>query len=409
MNRTECILLQPTRTQRRLLERMLWLTWTLYNAALQERRDAWQLRGISICVTQQMRELKEVEFEDFHRFGQTFLRWPLKRLDKAFDGFFDRMARNRELRLQGLSAPRPGFPRFKAPARQNTFGYSDRQSWKLDMGAKGLTLQGVHGRIKIKPHRPLEGELRALQITRDGDKWYALVSVEKGVVAAGSTAKDLDVIGIDVGVNVHAATSVGIVHHNVRVGRARADRIAKHQRSLARAQRGSKKRSARRRDLAREHARIRNARRTRLHQISKAIVNAHPNTVIAFEDLGIRNMVRSARGTANEPGHNVRQKSGLNRAIHDACWGMLIEFTTYKAESAGGSVVRVDPRNTSQRCSGCKVIVTKKRDEHHSCPHCGLEMHRDVNAALNIEDAGRAIVGAPPRVVVHPDVGKLAA
>ena len=388
---------------------MLWLTWTLYNAALQERRDAWRLNKISIGVAHQMRELKEVEFEDFHRFGQTFLRWPLKRLDKAFDGFFDRVTRSRELRLQDLNAPRPGFPRFKAPARQSTFGYSDRQSWKLDMDAKRLKLQGVHGRIRIKPHRPLGGVVRALLITRDGDKWYALISVEKDFTAVVSTDRDSDVIGIDVGVNVHAVTSVGMIHDNIRVGRARADRIAKRQRSLARAQRGSKKRSARKRDLAREHARIRNARRTRLHQISKAIVEAHPGAVIAFEDLVIRNMVRSARGTVEKPGHNVRQKSGLNRAIHDACWGKLIEFTTYKAESAGGSVVRVDPRNTSQRCSDCKVLVPKKRDEHHSCPHCGLEMHRDINAALNIEDAGRVIVGAPPRVVVHPDVGKRAA
>jgi putative transposase len=407
VNRTERILLQPTRAQRRLLERMLWLTWTLYNAALQERRDAWRLNRISLSVAHQMRELKEIDFEDIHRFGQTFLRWSLRRLDKAFEGFFDRVARNRELRLQGMDAPRPGFPRFKAPARQSTFGYSDRQSWKLDMADERLTLQGVHGRIRVKPHRPLGGEIRALQITRDGDKWYALITVEKEtVVAANVTA---DVIGVDVGVNVHAATSAGVIHDNVRVCRVHADRIAKRQRSLARAQRGSKKRAARKRALAREYARIRNARQTRLHQISNEIVSAHPGAVIAFEDLVIRNMVRSTKGTVEKPGRNVRQKSGLNRAIHDACWGILIQFTTYKAESAGGSVVRVDPRNTSQRCSRCKVIVPKRRDGHHSCPHCGLEMHRDINAALNIEDAGRTIVGAPPRVVVHPDVGKLAA
>jgi putative transposase len=135
--------------------------------------------------------------------------------------------------------------------------------------------------------------------------------------------------------------------------------------------------------LARVHERIRDARTTWLHQRSAEI--AARFEIVAVEDLRLRNMTRSARGTSAEPGTNVRQKAGLNRSMLDASIGRFIDMLRYKTERASGEVRRVDARNTSQDCSGCGTRVPKPlRQRIHRCEGCGLVLHRDHNAARNI-------------------------
>ena len=109
---------------------------------------------------------------------------------------------------------------------------------------------------------------------------------------------------------------------------------------------------------------------------------------IVIENLGIRNMMRSASGTVEHPGTNVAQKIGLNRSIGDAAWGRFAELLTYKAERAGGSVIRVNPRNTSKECSWCHALTPSKIGDLFSCHRCGLTMDRDHNAALVIQHRG---------------------
>ncbi|MBZ6412680.1 MULTISPECIES: RNA-guided endonuclease TnpB family protein [Methylobacterium] len=144
--------------------------------------------------------------------------------------------------------------------------------------------------------------------------------------------------------------------------------------------------------LARQLRAVANTRDQHLHRASARLVREHP--LVVLEDLRIRNMTRSAAGTAEEPGTNVAQKRGLNRSILDAGWGKLVQFVRYKAERAGGGLICVDSRGTSQECRRCKAVAAKPLSlRRHVCP-CGLDEHRDVNSAGVIRDRGLAVKAA---------------
>ena len=127
--------------------------------------------------------------------------------------------------------------------------------------------------------------------------------------------------------------------------------------------------------------------RNSCHRVTTGLIQRFG--VIAIEDLRIGNMTRSARGTAETPGRNVRQKAGLNRSILEQSWGTIDRQLTGKAEWTGRQIVKVNPRLTSQRCSSCGAVRKKATAaERWKCGACGTEHDRDVNAAINIERAG---------------------
>ncbi len=135
-----------------------------------------------------------------------------------------------------------------------------------------------------------------------------------------------------------------------------------------------------------------NTREQHLHRVSGRLAREHP--LVVPEDLRIRNMTRSAAGTVEEPGTNVAQKRGLNSSILDAGWGKLVQFVRYKAERAGGWLICVDSRGTSQECRRCGAVAAKPLSlRRHVCP-CGLDEHRDVNSAGVIRDRGLAVKAA---------------
>jgi putative transposase len=189
-------------------------------------------------------------------------------------------------------------------------------------------------------------------------------------------------IGLDVGIEHLVTTSDGehIPNHRPRSRRERDLRIA--QRALARCKRGSKRRRKVRERLARLQRRIANARSTYLHEVSAKLVRRY--ALIAVEKLKVKNMTGSARGTADDPGTNVRQKAGLNRALLDAAPAKLISYVDYKAERAGGLMEKHQAAFSSQDCSSCDERVPKALSERwHRC-QCGTVLHRDHNAALNM-------------------------
>jgi putative transposase len=136
--------------------------------------------------------------------------------------------------------------------------------------------------------------------------------------------------------------------------------------------------------VAAQHRRIANRRRDGLHQLSRSLVDTYG--LLVFEDLKIANMVRSAKGSLEEPGSYVAQKAGLNREILAASWGALISMVAYKAEDAGRELIVVNPRGTSQRCSSCGHAKAANRPSQavFGCQACAFEDHADVNAARNI-------------------------
>jgi IS605 OrfB family transposase len=209
-------------------------------------------------------------------------------------------------------------------------------------------------------------------------------------------------VGVDVGVAAFYATSDGDIQPNLRLGKGRAAHVARLQRIVAKRTRAGSRRRKAVRALARAHDRLRWIRRDWHHKTARKLVTAYD--AIAFEKLPIRSMTRSAKGSIEVPGANVRQKSGLNRAILDAGWSQFTKMVVDKAEEAGRHVMFVDAKYTSQTCSRCGCVDAANRylQASFACVSCGYASHADVNAAVNIlkraklSPAGRGAALADP-------------
>ena len=340
----------PSKAQTTCLKNTLALCCELYNASLQERRDAYRLERKSVRYLEQANQLPDIKRirPDVASVHSQVLQDVLKRVEKAFDGFFRRVK----------TKQKAGFPRFRSRKRYDSITYA--QSGFSVIEGK-LRLSKI-GDVKIKLHRPVEGKIKTLTITRSAaGKWFTCFSVE--TEARPLPANDR-AIGIDVGLTHFATLSTGEQIDNPRFFRT-------DEQALAKAQRREKRKVARR-----IHERIANRRRNFAHQLSHALVSLFG--VIAFEDLNIKGMVRN---------------HCLSKSIQDAAWNQLVQFTMYKAENAGRRSIQVDPRNTSKLCSACGLIVEKDLSVRvHHCS-CGLSLDRDVNAAINILRRGLATLG----------------
>jgi putative transposase len=212
-------------------------------------------------------------------------------------------------------------------------------------------------------------------------KWFACFSVETDVPLPPK--RDGPVVGIDVGLKSFATLSNKEKIDNPRFFRSEEKELARVQRKLSKAPKGSFERKKARKVVESVHERIANRRLDFVNKVSRALVDR--SGVIVFEDLNIRKMLQN---------HN------LAKSISDVAWGMLVSATQSKAAYVGSEVVLVDPKNTSQVCSGCGLIVKKElSDRVHSCSGCGLDMDRDLNVAINILRLGmqslRKIDGIP--------------
>ena len=363
------------RTQRTTLERILIDNCETYNAALQERRDAWQLARKPISYRDQQDELTLLRADgSYDWLGCDIMRDPLRRVDRAFKAFFRRVKAGRK----------PGYPRFRSRHRYDSF------SWSLPKMRDGRLRIPKVGDIRARGGRDVSGTPKICTVKREGKRWMATIVADIGEAPAKITVSKA--IGIDLGVNALVTLSDGNKIDNPRWVRKHQRRIAEASRKLARKRKRSKNRLRAVEILRRAHQRARDARTNHLHHVSKWLIVNYD--LIAYEDLTIQNMARSARGTVEEPGRNVRQKAGLNRSILDAAWSILIWQLTYKAESAGRWVVPVNPRGTSQRCSQCGESVAKALSERRHVCGCGADLDRDHNAALNILALGRSAAGA---------------
>jgi putative transposase len=208
-------------------------------------------------------------------------------------------------------------------------------------------------------------------------------------------------VGIDLGVQWAVATSDGQLVAPGRHTRRSAERLAQAQRELASKRRGSGHRARAAARVEAIHRKVANQRKDFAHQLSRSLVNSYD--VIVHEELKIPNMVRRPRPRKDEDSgtylaNGATAKAGLNRSIHDAGWGQLLSFCAYKAEDAGRQMIGVDPRYTSQRCSSCGHVeaANRRSQAEFRCLACGRRAQADVNAALNILWAGRALRGVLP-------------
>ena len=349
--------LYPNKRQIEYLSRMLDAYRRLYNAALQERKEAWECRGVCIKYTHQANQLKKIRQDnpELARYSYSAAQQVLRRLDKAFKAFFRRVK----------NGEKPGYPRFKSQSRFKSvpFVFGDGATLK----SQRLKIKGV-GAIKVKWHRPIPGNatIKQVVVKRSNDgKWYAVFQIELPDPEPGLHPGSA--VGIDLGLNSLIATSDGNIVESPRHFRRTEARLRRQQRRVSRRGKGSKRWRKAVQQIAKTHEKIANQRRDLHHKLSRWLVDNY--SLIVFEDLNITGMAQSR----------------FSKSILDAGWGQLIRFVSFKAEEAGSTVAVVDPHNTSQVCSRCGCLVKKNLSVRvHHCPHCGLVLDRDVNAARNI-------------------------
>ena len=277
--------------------------------------------------------------------------------------------------IKGLSASKKngrkvGHIRFKGHGWYKTMNYN-QSGFKLDQDHGRLHLSKI-GDIKIKMHRKVEGCIKAILIKREGERWFAIIQVDQEPEALPENGNS---VGIDVGLKSFAVDTDGKSVENPRFAERAATKVKNIQRRLSRAKKGSNNRQKLLDKLNKVHERINNQRIDFLHKLSRHYVNNYD--VICVEDLDIKGL--------KERGHS----KGMHRNIHDASWSKFIFMLSYKAESAGRKLIKVDPRNTTQRCSACGSIVKKElSDRVHECTYCGFSCDRDYNASRNILIAG---------------------
>jgi putative transposase len=363
--------LKPTKRQVALLEIHLGLCRELYNAALQERRDAYKRAGKSIGYVDQASQLPAIKTErpDLAGIHSQVLQDVLKRVEKAFKGFFNRIK-------LGIKA---GYPRFRSRDRYDSFTYP-QGGWSLTNDRLTLSKLGI---FKVKLHRKVTGKVKTCTLKREGESWFVVLSVE---YKFEPSQHEGGAIGIDVGLENFVNLSNGGQVANPRFFRKSEKHLAKVQRKLAKVRplpRRSPVKVKAKRAVSRAFQHIRNQRLDFAHKLSRKLVTTY--SLIAVEDLNVKGLAASR----------------LAKSVHDAAWSLFTALLAYKAEEAGSKLVKVDPRHTSQICPDCGAIAKKDLAvRRHSCP-CGCEMHRDVAAAKVILSRGLATLGiqsvdAPP-------------
>ncbi len=363
--------LRPTTAQERTLCSWLTLTRELYNAALQERRDAWVKQHISVSVYDQMKELPSIREvrPEFSSIPVVVQRGAIRRLDRAFSGFFRRCKQNEK----------PGFPRFRSSSRWNSLLIDDlNKRSPIVAGGKRVAVP-ILGKIKlhIADDRPLHGVPKAMRITYALRKWYVtIVCVNVPTKPLPTMGKS---VGVDLGLLTFAATSDGEMFSNPQPLAVARIAMKQAQRRMTRRKRGSNRRRIAVRVLARRLAHVANIRRESHITIARSLVSRYDTIIV--EDLNVKSLARGM----------------LAKSVNDAAWSGFRHWLACKAEEAGRQVMEVDPRGTSQSCSSCGVVANEKLSlavRTFRCTSCGLVLDRDVNAARNILGLGLAPQGA---------------
>ena len=361
--------LYPTRAQDESMRTTLYRLRELYNAALQERRDAYRKQGRTISGYQQMAELREVrelrpEYAAIHTH---LLQDVVTRLDRAYRAFFRRIK----------AGEKPGFPRFKGRGQYSTFTFKDavnHNGVRLLAGGKRVKLAGI-GNVKVKLHRPTEGTIKQASVTLSGDGHWYIAFVCDGIQPFPLPSTGTSV-GVDVGITTFAALSDGTMVANPRPYETAQRSLAMAQRRVSRRRRGSKRRRKAVVLLSKKHDHVRRVRLDFHHKTALDLVRRFDS--ISVEKLNVKGLAQMR----------------LAKQVHDAGWSQFATILAGKAESAGREFFAVDPRGTSQECSGCGAMVRKSLGVRvHYCPECGLVEDRDINAAKNVQRRGHRLRG----------------
>ncbi|MFN3786628.1 MAG: RNA-guided endonuclease InsQ/TnpB family protein, partial [Thiothrix sp.] len=302
------------------------------------------------------------------------LQQTLKDLERAYANFF---------------AKRADFPRFKKKGQSDSFRYPDPKQIKLDQGNSRIFLPKL-GWLRYRNSRKVLGEVKNVTVSASGGKWFVSIQTEREIQAP--VPKATSAVGIDMGVTRFATLSDGTFYAPLNSFKRHEDRLRRAQQAMSRKTKFSnnwKKAKAR---VQKIHARIGNVRRDYLHKATTTISQNH--AMVCIEDLQVRNMSKSAAGTTENPGKNVRAKSGLNKAILDQGWFEFRRQLDYKLAWAGGHLIVVPPQNTSRTCPACGHVSADNRQtqERFACVECGFEENADLVGAINILSRGMQLL-----------------
>ena len=354
--------LYPTKLQSTKMNKILELTRLVYNETIALRKNAWKSEKKSISLYETNKKLVEWKSEkpELNDVFSQALQNAQLRVDLAFKAFFRRCK----------SGENPGYPRFKGKGRYHSITYP-QSGFRLH--PDGSVYLSKIDRVKVILHRPIEGTIKTCTVKRTAtNKWYVYFSCD--VPSPEPLPKTGKIVGIDLGLQTYVQCSDG----------SKIDKptfFKQGQKSLAQVQRRFSKAKTRhnKHSVALVHERIAHKREDFCHKAANKLVDSYD--IIAHENLDIKEMFEQKK---------------FSKSISDAAWGTLVLFLAYKAENAGRTVVPVNPRGTSQRCSQCGTVVPKDLSIRvHHCPYCGFKASRDLNSALEILRLGLESVERP--------------
>jgi putative transposase len=302
------------------------------------------------------------------------LQQTLKDLERAYTNFF---------------AKRADFPRFKKKGMGDSFRYPDAKQFKIDAGNSRVFLPKL-GWIRYRNSRDILGTPKNITVSSNGGKWFVSIQTEREV--AETVHPSPSIIGIDVGITRFATLSDGSFIEPLNTFRKHEQRLARYQRAMSRKTKFSNNWKKAKAKVQKLHTSIANVRRDFLHKTSTTISQNH--AIVCIEDLQVRNMSKSAAGSSEAPGKNVRAKSGLNKSILDQGWFEFRRQLEYKQAWRGGDVLAVPPRNTSRTCPCCGHVSAENRQTQakFACVDCGYENNADLVGAINVLAAGHAVL-----------------
>lgn len=299
------------------------------------------------------------------------LQQSLKDLEASFKNFF---------------AKRSNFPKFKCKGKKESFRFP--QGCKLEQHNNRIYLPKI-GWVRYRNSHDVVGEIKNVTVSQKCGKWYVSIQTEFETETPTPNGGE---VGIDMGIVRFATLSNGEYFEPLNAFKTYRGKVAKMQKRLKNKVKGSNNWLKLKAKIVKLHHKISNTRKDYLHKISNNISKNH--AIVYVEDLKVANMTKSAKGTVEQPGKNVKQKSGLNRAILDQSWFEFRRQLSYKLAWNGGFLIAVSPQNTSRTCPCCGHTAkeNRKTQSEFECVDCGYTENADVVGAINVLNRGQAIL-----------------
>ncbi len=373
--------LKTNQTLSRKLAQFAGCSRLIWNKGLARQKERLGAKESCLSYSGLTKELtqwkKQEEFSFLKQVHSQALQQSLKDLSQAIKEAFDQ------------TNPKQ-FPRFKKKGKKDSFRYP--QGFKVD-NENGRVLLPKIGWVRYNKSQDIIGKAKNLTVSKKGQHWFVSIQVEidREIPQHPSTS----IIGGDLGIARFLTLSNQEYYEPINIFKKLKSKLAKLQRQLAKKEKFSNRWRRLKAKITKLHIHIANIRNDYLHKISSELSQNH--AIVILEDLKISNMSKSAKGTVENPGKNVKQKSGLNRNILDQGWGEFIRQLEYKLTWNGGQLIQVNPKNTSRKCPKCGYISAENRKTQATfcCQqkNCNYTNNADYVGSINIREAGLVLLG----------------